>query len=150
MEEVQLERAEKKKAKEAEKQRLKDLEKQSLDAYLNQNNFTVSPTESGLYFVETKKGSGEIPNKGDVVEVHYILYNTDGVELQNSYKSGTPASFKLGEGRVIMAWDEAILKMNRGGKATIITPSKLAYGLRGRDKIGPYEALVFDLELLDK
>lgn len=148
VEEVQQERADRKKAKEAEKQRLKDLEKQNLKNYLSRNNIIAEPTKSGLYFIETIKGSGEKPVKGETVNVHYVLYDTDGQEIQNSYTSASPASFKLGEGRVIMAWEEAVLKMNRGGKAKIIVPSKLAYGSRGRDNIGPYEPLVFELELL--
>jgi len=60
-----------------------------------------------------------------------------------------PFEFVLGQKQVIAGWDEAILLMNEGGKATFIIPSKLAYGEREMGgKIKAYSPLVFDVELV--
>ncbi len=150
MEEVKIERARRKKARNQENERLKEAEPLRIQGYIKQNNIKEDPLPSGLYFIELEEGTGEIPGKGEKVKVHYILSRLDGREIQNSYKREEPYEFTLGQGRVIKAWDEAVAMMNRGSKAKIIVPSKLAYGSRGKGMdIGPYTTLVFELELLE-
>jgi FKBP-type peptidyl-prolyl cis-trans isomerase len=64
-------------------------------------------------------------------------------------KPATPFEFTLGQGQVIPGWDEGIMLMSAGGKATLIIPSKLAYGERGAGAdIPAYSPLVFDVELI--
>lgn len=47
-------------------------------------------------------------------------------------------------------WDEAITLMKVGGKATLIIPSKIAYGDRKRSEdIPPYTPLHFEVELVE-
>ena len=148
VEEVQQERLEKKMAREAEKQRMKDREAAQIKTYLEENRITEQPSSSGLIMVTLEKGEGATPVAGEKVVVDYIVYNLSGVELDNSLKKGEPAEFVAGKGQVIRAWDEAILKMNRGGRAKLIVPSRLAYGTRGREgMVEPYEPLVFEITL---
>jgi peptidylprolyl isomerase len=150
LEEVKKERARRKQARAAENERLKEAEPKMIQGYLQQNNIEIEPTASGLYFITLEKGNGQFPKNGQKVKVHYILSRLDGREIQNSYKNDKPFEFVLGQGRVIKAWDEAVLKMDKGSKAKIIAPSNLAYGKRGRGmEIGPYTTLVFELELLE-
>jgi len=60
-----------------------------------------------------------------------------------------PLEFTIGRGQVIPGWDEGISMMSAGGKATLIVPSKLAYGEReGGNNIPAYSPLVFDVELI--
>jgi FKBP-type peptidyl-prolyl cis-trans isomerase len=50
----------------------------------------------------------------------------------------------------IPGFKEALSLLGKGGKATVIIPADLAYGLDGSgDKIGPNQTLVFDIEILD-
>jgi peptidylprolyl isomerase len=150
LEEVKAERERRKQARAEENERLKEAEPKLIKAYLVNNDLNLKPLPSGLYFVELEKGTGEMPESGEKVKVHYILSRLDGRELQNSYNSETPYEFILGQGRVIRAWDEAVAMMSKGSKAMIIAPSNLAYGSRGRGRdIGPYTTLVFELELLE-
>ncbi len=121
-----------------------------LKKYLADNNITVAPTADSLFIVITKKGSGPKPKVGDMVKVHYTGYLLDGTKFDSSVDRGKPFEFQLGKGRVIKGWDEGIAALNKGAKAKLIMPSKLAYGNRGAGGIiGPYSPLVFDVELID-
>jgi FKBP-type peptidyl-prolyl cis-trans isomerase len=68
--------------------------------------------------------------------------------IRRSTKTFEPIEFTLGAGEVIPGWEEGIALMNEGGKATIIIPSKLAYGASANGKIAAYSPLVFDVELV--
>jgi len=134
---------------EAASQKAKNEEQVILDKYLEDNNITATPTESGLIFISTEKGNGKKPQKGDIVKVHYTGYLLDGTKFDSSVDRGEPFKFPLGEGRVIPGWDEGIAMLNVGGKATLIIPSSIAYGPRGAGGMIPaYATLKFDVELM--
>lgn len=121
-----------------------------IEKYLTDNNITVAPTADSMYIVITKKGNGPKPQKGDKVTVHYTGYLLDGTKFDSSVDRGKPFEFELGIGHVIKGWDEGIAALNKGAKAKLIIPSKLAYGQRGAGgAIPPYSPLVFDVELID-
>lgn len=142
--------AEQKAKEEAESNRYKTMESKTISDYIKENNITVAPTESGLYYIETAKGTGLQAEDGDKVKVHYTGTLLDGTKFDSSYDRGEPIQFTLGKGQMIKAWDEAIAKMKEGGKATLICPSSLAYGPRGRGKvIHAYAPLKFDVELVE-
>lgn len=140
------------KEKQAQQQALQDQrrnnEKSQRDKYLKDNNITVAPTASGLYYIETEKGTGKQAKPGNTVNVHYTGRLLDGTVFDSSIERGQPFSFRLGVGEVIKGWDEGIALMNEGGKATLIIPSEIAYGARDAGQIPPYSTLVFDVELI--
>ncbi len=119
-----------------------------LEDYIEDNDITVSPTESGLYYIETLEGTGAQATAGDMVTVDYKGTYIDGESFDSSYDRD-PFTFKLGEGEVIQGWDEGISYMKKGGKAQLIIPSKLAYGPYGYRSVPGYTTLLFDVELLD-
>ncbi len=128
---------------------LKDEEDRKLQAYLKENKIKTKPTESGLYFIETEKGRGVRATKGKTVVVHYTGYFLDGTKFDSSADRNEPFEFELGAGRVIAGWDEGIALMDVGDKATLIIPSKIAYGERGAGgSIPPFSPIIFDVELL--
>ncbi len=128
---------------------MKKLEEDSLANYISANKIKVKPTESGLYFTETKKGTGAQAEMGKSVKVHYTGTFLDGKKFDSSLDKGKPLEFQIGSGQVIPGWDEAVVKMKVGGKSHVIIPSKLAYRERGNGPIPPFTTLIFDLELLD-
>ncbi len=123
-------------------------EKTTFDAYIAENKITAKPTESGLIFVETKKGNGKHPKVTDEVTVHYTGTLMDGTKFDSSLDRGEPAKFPLNQ--VIPGWTEGIQLMSKGSKCKLIIPSKIGYGPQGAGgKIPPFAPLVFEVELLD-
>jgi FKBP-type peptidyl-prolyl cis-trans isomerase len=118
-----------------------------INDYLADKNINVTPTASGLYFIKTATGKGKAIKNGSKVAIHYTGKFLDGSVFDSSVEQGDPIEFIVGESRFISGWDEAILLMRGGDRATVLLPSKLAYGARGMEyAIPPYTPLVFDLE----
>lgn len=157
MEEIEAQQAEANKAGETEEMAI-------LEEYLTANNITTAPTASGLIVIPTKEGSGSTPQAGQEVSVNYKGYLIDGRYFDTSieevakekgvYNPGRtyePFTFTLGQGQVIPGWDEGIQQIAKGGEATLIIPSKLAYGANPRPGgvIQPFNTLIFEVELVD-
>ena len=130
-------------------------EPKMIEDYLSKNNIKQKPTVNGLYFIEIQKGSGPNPKPGDSVVVNYTGKFLDGNIFDSSEGKG-PFVFPIGQQRVIPGWDQAIPMLKKGGKATLIIPSALAYdsaGVQdprtGQYGIQPYTPLIFDVELIE-
>jgi FKBP-type peptidyl-prolyl cis-trans isomerase len=121
-----------------------------IDAHLKENNITAQSTESGLRYVIAAEGSGQNPEPGQMVFVHYTGTLLDGKQFDSSLDRGEPLDFPIGQGNVIPGWDEGIALLKKGGKGTLYIPSPLAYGARGAGAdIPPNAVLKFDVELVD-
>jgi FKBP-type peptidyl-prolyl cis-trans isomerase len=140
--------AEVKAAQEVELKRLEEDESSKRNEYLQSNYPDAKAEESGLYFINIKKGKGKKPTKGDKVVVNYTGMFLDG-NIFDSSVDREPFEFTLGQGQVIKGWDQGIEMMRKGGKAMLVIPSDIAYGPQGRSSIPPYSTLVFEVELLD-
>jgi FKBP-type peptidyl-prolyl cis-trans isomerase FklB len=119
-------------------------------AFLEKNKIAqgVVQTESGLQYVQLEPGAGGPPKEDDQVVVHYTGTLLDGNEFDSSHTRGEPATFGIRQ--VIPGWQEALLLMQAGGKMKVFVPPDLAYGEQGAGSIiGPNQALVFDIELLE-
>ncbi|MCD4793034.1 MAG: FKBP-type peptidyl-prolyl cis-trans isomerase [Bacteroidales bacterium] len=121
-------------------------EMELLQAYITEHNITTEPTASGLYYIETLEGTGDYAATGNKVKVHYEGRLIDGEVFDSSFDRGKPSEFIVGQ--LIQGWNEGLTYMKIGGKATLIIPSKLAYGTKGSDNIPGYSTLIFDLELI--
>lgn len=119
----------------------------SMEKYIAENKINVKPSASGLYYIETKKGTGPNPGATDIVKVHYTGKFLDGKVFDSSVERGEPVEFPLNQ--VIMGWTEGLQKMRKGGKANLLVPSAIAYGPQGRQGIPPYSPLAFEVELID-
>lgn len=105
-----------------------------------------------------KKGDkANFPKKGDTVSCWYTGTLEDGTVFDTNIPTGArkkkqakPLSFKVGLGRVIRGWDEALLTMSKGEQAKVEIEPEWAYGKKGLpdSKIPPNAKLIFEIELV--
>lgn len=140
-----------------------ETEQAAIAQYLKDNSITVAPEESGIYFISNKKGSGKTITQGQIVKVNYVgkllngkLFDTNIESIAkennvyNPQRPYEPMEVPAGKGRLIPGFDEALLMMKKGGKATVIIPFAQAYGSRDMSPVIPaYSTLVFDIEIVD-
>jgi FKBP-type peptidyl-prolyl cis-trans isomerase FklB len=104
---------------------------------------------SGIQYAVLSKGTGTIsPTVTSTVTVNYRGMLIDGTEFDSTWAHGAPVSFPVNG--VIRGWQDVIPRMHVGDRWKVVIPPKLAYGETGAlPRIGPNEALVFEIELLD-
>ena len=117
------------------------------EAFLAENKAKadVVTLPSGLQYKILKAGEGRKPTEADTVECRYRGTHIDGTEFDNS--GASPGTFKVSE--VIPGWREALKLMSVGSKWQLFIPPQLAYGQRGSGRIGPYETIIYEIELVD-
>lgn len=117
----------------------------------NAERAAVKTTPSGLQYEVLSEGpeGGMSPKASDIVEVHYVGTLIDGVEFDSSRARGAAARFPLDQ--VIPGWTEGVQLMSEGDRYRFYIPANLAYGRTGTPggPIGPNQALIFDVELLE-
>ena len=125
-----------------------NLEKSKAFLAENAKKDGVQTLKSGLQYLVIKKGSGKSPTLTSQVKVHYVGNLINGEEFDSSIRRNEPAEFPVSG--VIPGWTEALQRMVVGDKWKLVIPPELAYGESGsRGAIGPNEALIFEVELLD-
>ncbi len=109
----------------------------------------VMKLPSGIEYRVLKKGSGTAsPGVHSTVTVNYRGMLIDGTEFDSSWAHGAPVTFRVDN--VIRGWQDVIPRMHVGDRWHVVIPPRLAYGENGQlPRIGPNEALVFEIELLD-
>lgn len=139
----------------------KKAESGKLKAYIQSKSLKPVVTPSGLNYVVTKAGAGDKAKIGDTIEVNYTgsflsgkVFDTSNPEIAkksgtyNSMRPYAPLKMAVGQGQSIPGFDEGLMLLPKGTKATLILPSKLAYGEQGNSGIPPYTPLVFEIEVV--
>ena len=138
-------------------------EAKTIEAYIAKNNLKAQKTESGLYYVIEKEGTGEATTPGTTLSVNYAGYLITGALFDTSYpeiakannmfseeRPYEPLPVSVGLGQVIPGWDEGLMLLKKGSKAKLIIPSPLGYGESGAGAMLPANSiLVFDVEVTD-
>jgi FKBP-type peptidyl-prolyl cis-trans isomerase len=134
-----------------------------ISKYIADNKLNTTKTATGLNYVITTPGSGPNAGVGDTVVVSYVGRFTTGKTFDTNVKEEAmknkatynpmnpykPARIPVGVKAVIPGWDEGLLLLNKGAKATFVIPSSLAYGEQGGGPIPPFSPLVFDVTIVD-
>lgn len=131
---------------------------QSINALAASNKNTIRPTAkegviklpSGLKYTDLQIGTGDSPQVGQTIAVHYTGTLENGQKFDSSHDRQEPIHFVFGVGQVIKGWDEGLKTMKVGGRRTLIIPPELGYGAHGAgDVIPPNATLIFDVELVN-
>lgn len=104
---------------------------------------------SGVQYKVLDGNSGDkSPTVDSEVTLQYRGQFLDGTVFADTADSGKPAVFPVN--RMIPGWRQIITRMHVGDHWQVFVPPDQAYGIRGDlPRIGPNEALVFDIRLLD-
>jgi len=117
----------------------------------NKSKKGVKTTDSGLQYEVITEGpaDGVTPNDASKVKVHYVGTLVNGTEFDSSLARGEPAEFPVSG--VISGWTEGLQLMSEGDKFRFFIHPELAYGANPRPggAIGPNDALIFEVELLE-
>ena len=107
----------------------------------------MTRTASGLYYLDRRVGTGSTAEHGKSVKVGYVGSLANGRVFDQS-GPGQPIEFMLGEGEVILGWDEGIAGMKVGGRRLLVIRPELAYGDASPGAgIPPNATLVFEVTL---
>ncbi|WJX18019.1 hypothetical protein P8452_07864 [Trifolium repens] len=108
-------------------------------------DFFELPNSGGVKALELLVGSGEVPQDGDQVEIHYYgrLAAKQGWRFDSTYdhkdENGDPNPFVfvLGSGKVIAGIDVAVRSMKIGGIRRVIIPPSLGYQNTSQEPLPP-------------
>jgi FKBP-type peptidyl-prolyl cis-trans isomerase FkpA len=112
--------------------------------YIADNHLKAKRTDSGLYYVIEKEGTGKKPDANSEVTVAYKGSFTNKQVFDQSDAKGI--SFPLQN--VIPGWTEGIPYFKEGGKGILLIPSELGYGPDGAGPIPGNSALIFEINLI--
>jgi FKBP-type peptidyl-prolyl cis-trans isomerase len=126
----------------------KQKEQKEIADYMAKNNLTGTASNAGVYYIQSRAGSGKIANIGNKVKLHYTGKLLDGSIFDSSYDRGEPFEFELGAGQVIKGFEDAFFLRQAGSKAVIIIPYDQGYGSGEMAKMPAYSTLVFEVEIL--
>jgi FKBP-type peptidyl-prolyl cis-trans isomerase len=123
-------------------------ENDEIDQYIVRHKWTMIKTGTGLRYMITKQGSGELAKPKQMAKVNYRISLLDGTECYTSDKTG-PREFMIAQDDIESGLHEGIQYLHVGDKAFFILPSYLAHGLVGdENKIPAKASVVYEIELL--
>lgn len=105
----------------------------------------------GVFLIHQIVGSGPYPVKGDEVILESIGRTSKGNIIESSKDRGLAFSYVLGhQDQVLEGFDYGVRHLKKGGMATFIIPSKLAFGSKGSSTgiVKPYETIIYEVEML--
>jgi len=136
-------------------EKFKSEEPGKIKAYLTKNNVTTVPTASGIYVTVSNPGAGRAIAKTDFVKMNLTVLSIDGKKIFSTIDKGRPITMEYGQQFDTKGIEEAIGMLKKGSKATVLVPSAMGFGERGKkdmngqDIIAPYSPVVYEIEILD-
>jgi len=135
--------------------KLREKELDLLDKYISDNNITVKPTKSGLYYIEKVKGTGDTVKAYDKVNVYYRTWMIDSTLVDQNIDSlgrfYDPLSFTVvpvgASATVVKGLNEGVQLMQKGTVATLIIPSELAYGSSTSSGLPMFTTLLMEVRV---
>ncbi|MGL4908515.1 MAG: FKBP-type peptidyl-prolyl cis-trans isomerase [Bacteroidales bacterium] len=123
------------------------------------NNYLASPkgkdfkrNQGGYWQRQFTAGNGKKATKaGDVVLVAYQGRFLNGLVFDKGAKKNEPFRYVRGvQWQMVSGLAVLMGQMSEGEKATVILPSKMAFGIKGlADIVPPYTPVMYDVEVLE-
>lgn len=122
-------------------------EDQIIDEYVKATKLTLTEkTSTGLRFLRTLEAPGGTQLKAGLLAT--VKYTGYLAATGKQFDTGQ-LNVALGDGAVVKGFEEGLLKMKVGEKATLVFPSSLGYGVNGSSTtIPPYAPLIFNVEIV--
>ncbi|MNK49190.1 putative FKBP-type peptidyl-prolyl cis-trans isomerase [compost metagenome] len=127
----------------------------AIQAYLKKNNLSFEKDASGYYYKVTTDGTGDVIKNSDSVYYSYTFKTLSGQVLNQTSNVMIPGTFLGYTDRftinnvsyVFTPIREVLTKLKRGGNATLIMPSNMAFGKNGISflNIGSNENILVNL-----
>lgn len=121
-------------------------EDQQIEEYVKGTKFPVTEkTASGLRIIKTVESNGTQLKAGLLATVKYTGFLASNI---TQFDTGQ-IDVALGDGAVVKGFEEGLLKLKVGEKATLVFPSAIGYKENGSGaKIPPYSPLIFTVEII--
>jgi len=138
-----------------------DQEKRYFELYVASNYPDAVPEASGLYFIENKAGTGDMPGDSSWILVNHVAYTIPGDVVYETYiervaidnmmedENALYGPYKMRNGRNNEGFTEGLSLMREGGEATFLFTSELGYGSTTTGSVGAYRSLKYEVVLLE-
>lgn len=100
---------------------------------------------------DLRTGSGSPAVCGQNVTIAYEAFLPDGAKISDSAGSDKPLSFRIGENKVLPAFEQGVIGMQKGGKRSLVAPPNMSYGIKefARADVPEKSNVRLDVELLE-
>lgn len=105
----------------------------------------VVTLDGGVQVKVEREGTGEKPSQNDIVAYIYKASYING----NSFDSSRGEVVKARVNSLLPGLSAALTSLPVGTKCKLYLPWQQAYGSQGSDRVPPYSAIVYDLEIVN-
>jgi FKBP-type peptidyl-prolyl cis-trans isomerase len=134
----------------AEFDRVSGENKKKSDAFLaaNRGKTGVQTLSSGIQYRVIETGTGAKPTAASDVKLQFRGSLSTGQEFASTYQGNQPVTMKVSEAP-LPGLKTVLPMMTAGSRWELFLPADQAYGNSPRSPIGPEQAVVFDVTLVE-
>lgn len=114
----------------------------------NRSKAGVVALPSGAQYRVIEEGTGSRPAPTSEVKLHFRGSLYTGQEFASTYTGNQPVAMKIADAP-IRGLQEIVPLMKAGSRWEVYLPADLAYGSGPRSPIGPNQAVIFDVKLIE-
>lgn len=107
----------------------------------------VQYTADSLAYYIVKDGEGSYPTDSSTVMFEYYGIFPNGRSFSNSYMTGQPINFELGDTLNFAGWNKGLPLLKEGSSAVLFVPYQMAAGEQGNRSIPPRTDLIFHIDV---
>ena len=124
-------------------------EDEDIDFFIKRYGWKAERRGNGLRVEVLEEGSGPFVKSEDIVTLEYTTCLLTGDTVYSSQVKG-PKEFKVDKSDEVVGLNEAVKSLRKGGKAHVVIPSFLGYGLAGDgERIRGKVSLAMTIEVTD-